>query len=624
MKKKILATLGLLSVLGGSLAFMTACGNDKETKSLLEKFNTTVEAVQKSTSFEKKTYIINEEYYTFYAPKYYSELESQIKNQTDAVLTESLDSSDSTFFTKQKEKDTIYKRIGMNYDIPFGYAFNAILRCKSIIKNNYDNLNNASSTVSSLMSSLDNFTQATKDYEYVINRVNSYWKKVKNSNLGENALYNYMKDYQGYVRTTINLAREAYDAIEDLCPMVSYKEQKKTQLDGDYAVGFKKLALNKGTKVNILSVEGVETKTYKFSYIDKNNIVWNFSAEGDYGDAKVGDTVSLSESLEVEDAYVGRNVPRNSRVIIIKKTGTSFFKLQYVDSEGVIWESSELAIDGKYVNGDIELNKEVTMAKDAVFELNGKGIDEKTPIKKLGPQLETNQKIYYVDSHGYRWTGSVDASKIAIVPATETEPESYWIKERTVLTFNFRILSKNTVVDILSDDGVSVEYAYKDENGYVWGGVTGAAIKTSPAKSLYEKMALETLNEYYTFNVEKMSSKAYTDEEYTLIGKSNEMEETMIWLNDYTEFMKSAAVRQNASVIKKLTTKEVDEFNKTHAIYASNKNLNSETLNKLNLSNIRFFVNWEMNKDEKLNFEKIQTYYNDLLVTWINYYTSIL
>lgn len=625
MKKRILATLGLLSVLGGSLAFMTACGNDADVKSLSEKLDTSIAAVQESSYFTNKTYKIKGENYSFYAPNYYSTMEARVKDQTEVVTGTSLDSNDSSLFVKQKTNHTSYERIGMNYDIPFGYAFNAILRCNSIIKNNYENLNKASSAVSSLISSLDNFTQATKDYELVIKRTNSYWGNVStiSSDLAENALYNYMKDYEGYVRTSINLARELYSAVEDLCPMVNYKEQTRTQLSTTQSVTLQKIAVSQGTKLNILSIDGEKTKTYNFSYTDKNNIVWNFSEDGDYKDAKAGDTVALDKDVEVAAAYIGRNVTRNSKVQIIEKTSEKFFKVQYVDAEGVLW-TRDLAIDGKYVNGNIELNKEVTMAKDAVFDLYGKRVDEKTEIKKLGVQFGSSQAIYLEDSHGYRWEGTVDVSKIAVVPATETDPETYWIKERTVLQFKDLMLAKNTVVDILSDDGITVEISYKDENGYVWGMTTGTSVKTNSEKSLYEKMALETLDEYYTFNIEKMNSKAYTDEEYTLVGSSNEIKDTMRWVNNYIEFMKSAAVQQKASVLKKLSTEDISAFNAAREIYEVNKNLNRETLNKLNLTNIRFFVNWEMNKDEKLNFEKLQTYYNDLLVSWVNYYTSTL
>lgn len=625
MKKRIFAALGLLSVLGGSLAFMTACGNNADTKSLSEKLDTSIAAVQESSYFTKKTYKIKGEEYSFYAPKYYSTMETKIKSETQVVTETSFSSNDPFLFYYQMIKHTSYERIGMNYDIPFGYAFNAILRCNSIIKNNYDKLNKASSTISNLISSLDNFTQATKDYELVIDRTNSYWANIAtlSSDLAENALYNYMKDYEGYVRTSINLARELYSAVEDLCPMVSYKEQNRTQLSIAQATNLQKIAMKKGTKLNILSIYGVNTKVYNFLYTDKNNNVWNFSEVGDYKDAKDGDTVTLDKDVEVSATYIGRNVTRNSKVQIIEKTSEKFFKVQYVDPEGVIW-TRDLATDGKYVNGDIEQNKEVTMAKEAVFSLYGKRVEEKTEVKKLGAQLGSNQSIYIEDSHGYRWEGNVDVSKIAVVPATETDPEVYWVKERTVLQFKDLMLAKNTVVDILSDDGITVEYSYKDENGYIWGATAGQSVKTNSEKSLYEKMALETLDEYYTINIEKMNSKAYTDEEYVLVGRSDEIKDSMRWLNNYIEFMKSAAVHQAASAFKKLSVEDINAFNIARETYEVNKNLNRETLNKLNLTNIRFFANWKMNKDEKLNFEKLQAYYNDLLMSWVNYYTSIL
>ena len=69
MKKKILAGLGLVSVLGGGLFLMTACGNETEVKALSEKLDNCISSVEKNEFFESKTYSISGVNYQFYAPK---------------------------------------------------------------------------------------------------------------------------------------------------------------------------------------------------------------------------------------------------------------------------------------------------------------------------------------------------------------------------------------------------------------------------------------------------------------------------------------------------------------------------------------------------------------------------
>lgn len=621
MKNRIIATLGLLTILGGSLAFMTACGKDADVKSLSEKLDTSISSVQNSNLFKEKTYNVNGTSYSFYAPKYVETMETKLKKDAEAVLNGTGESSDIDSYLKSNL--STYGRIGVDYDLAFGYAFNSIKKCNSIIKNNYENLNKASSSVENLLSSLDNFTQATKNQEKVIENTNSYWSNISaiSSDLTENALYNYMKDYEGYVRTSINLAREIYDAVEELCPSVSYKEQDASQLAVDTTMNMSKISIKKGTKLYILSIVGEKTKTYKFTYVDNNSMVWNFSEVGDYKTAKVGETVSLDKDLELQATYVGRRVNKKTKVQVTEMVEGDFFKVQYVDSEGGVWTKT-LISDGENIKGEIKVDQEVELTKDMDFDFSSKKVKKGVEVQILEESSDT-YSIRYIDSLGYVWEQNVASSKVEVTPATEGANAKYTLAEDTLFEYKGLSVKANANVCVTDEGSGTVNVVYRDGN-YVWSADVNKSDLTKAEKSLYEELSLETLSEYYTICVEKMSSKAFTQDEFSKAKGNEYLYNTMIWTNNFVEFMKKATVHQNADVQRKWTTEGLNNIKSTHNVYLVNRNMNGETLNNLNLTNIRFFEDWELSKEEKLNFKKIQTYYNDVFVSWVDYYLSIL
>lgn len=625
MKKKIIASLGVLAILGTSLAFMTACGNTEQSKELVERLDASVSAVTSNENFNKKQYYFNEDLYEFYAPKYNGIMEVLLKSYTEKVIKNPTDATNTLLVNYAKTAFNTIQSIGSDYDITFGYAFNSILNSQGVIKNNYDKINQSASEIPELIKKLDNFAQATKDHSMVIKNMNDYLKSINSytDDLAENALYNYAKDYEGYVRTTIDLARELYNSIEDICPMVSYREQTNSQLNEDVVMNFSKINIKAGSRATVVSVSGVKNKIYTLQYIDKNNVAWQFIADGDYGEAKEKDVITLNKDVTISGTYLGRSVVKGSRVKVVEVLSDAFYKVEFTDSDNVVWTKT-LSTEGKYINTTVQLNKEYSLAKDVVFDLSGKILEKGSAVTKIGTGTIGEQTVRFIDSNNYVWETDIDFSKVEVVPENENSEKKYLLKENTLFSYTGLNVSKNTSVAVADDNYSTVNVSYAQDNGYIWLKNISKSKLTTKEISYFEGLSLETLNEYFTINVEKMGSKMLSSEELSLLNENDNLISLLQWKVDCYKFLKQATDMQNVVVKKELTLKDFQDLDSKHSIYEFNKNKNAENLKNFDLTNIRFFSDWEMNTDEKVQFEKIQNYYDNLLETWVNYYISVL
>ena len=626
MKKKILAGLGLVSVLGGGLFLMTACGNETEVKALSEKLDNCISSVEKNEFFESKTYSISGVNYQFYAPKYMSSLNNDIKTSSELALNTNIYVEQSSASYSVKTYFTEPEILGVNYDLAFGYAFNSIKRNSAIIKNNYDSIKNTkSSTATTLIESLSNFEQATSTQSREISRTNKYLESIGGytSSVANNAIYNYKKEYQNYVRTTINLANQLTQAIDELCPMVYYSEENKSQMGEDTIFNFSKLYIKKGEKASIEEIVGKETKTYTLRYTDKNKLVWQFSIEEDYKDAKAGDTISLKEDLSVNVEFKGHKVIKGSKAKVVEISGEKYFVAQFTDNNNCTW-TKVYSTDSKSITGTIELNKEITVNEEALFDFDAKRIEKGSIITKIGAEEGELQSVQYIDELGYVWIAEVHQDLIEVVPATEISEQFNKLKDNVLFDFSGYNVEKGSPVDVLTDDESVVDLEYINQEGYMWKVNTSKDKLTSDEKSYFEELALDTLSEYFNVVIEKMDSKRYTETEINEMANNVFLSDTVKWMNNYNEFMKKATYKQVKRFAKKYTSEDIQDMADKYAVFKINSDANKNTLSKINFSDIRFHNDWNLTDNEMIEYAKLQNYNNDLLPTWVKYYTTKL
>ena len=641
MKKQIIAGLVLIPILGSSIILMTACGGSEDSKTLSDKMESAITAVTKSESFSTRELTLSSVgggNYKYYVPNYQGDkilsLGDRMATDTRKALIETPSeiTSETNLTNFYKQFTSEREVIASFYDLPFGVSFNIIQNNADIIKNNITDLDMSKGNVSGLISSLDNFISKTTVQSREIDRLNQYIASIGGVpattssifNIYQNALYNYKKDYQEYVRTTINLAKESSKVVEEICPNVSYEEQLSTQLAEDIVFSFgNKLLISAGQKVQITEINGTESVTYKLRYIDKSNLVWDFSTSEEFEDVKVGDRVELTKDFLGEVTFLGRKVVKDQKVKVVSVAGTAYFTAQFTDDNGIIWEKV-FATNSEYVKGEIAVDKEVSLTTDIIFTLKRKVLVKGTVIAKVGEVVDGIQTVRYTDDNNYVWEANVSEAKITTVPPTELSDQFYKLAEAADATFKGKNIVKNTKVEVISEKETSeLDVSYLGKEGFVWTQTISKSQSTRAEKSYFMNISLDILDDYYSLLVEDMESKFLTTNEKTEAGEGEDYLITITsWMNDYLNFMKKVLVQKSMNVEKKFSTEDLAELNKQYEVVKVSEELARAYQTKFNPIKKRFIDNNEFTNEEYAVFRKISKYYQEILLDWIDYYTT--
>lgn len=636
MKKQVIAGLALVPILGSSILLMTACGGGADNKTLSEKMDAAIAAVTENANFSTREINLGPlggSNYKYYVPKYSGtpSFANYMAKDTRSVLLNSPKKISSTnikdfygYFESEREVIAVF------YDLPFGVSFNTILNNANIIKNNVAELDTSKGDVSALVSFLDNFISETTDQEREVDRLNKYVSSIKTIpemssplfNLYQNALYNYKKDYQEYVRTTIDLAKQSSRVVEQICPNVSYEEELSTQLANDTVFSFgNKIKISAKEKVQVIEVAGGEKVTYKLRYVDNNDLVWDFTtSEEEYESAKIGSLVELSKDHFEEVTFLGKKVYKDQKVKVVGMTG-NFFTAQVTDANGMNWQKG-FTTNSNYIQGQVGINKEVALKADSIFVPSGKVLSKGTIISKVGSVESGLQTIAYADGNGFVWEGKVSESKITTVPPTEFSEQFYKLAEDTTVNFKGKKIAKNAKVEV-ADASSDLSVTYLDSTGTQWAQSITRSQIVSAEKSYYMDISLDIIDDYYSLLVEDMQSKFLTVNEQTEATAGDEYLITITsWMNDYINLMKKVLVHKTNAISKKFNSEDLSKFSEQRDAVKVNENLAREYQTKYNPIQKRFIDNTEFTNEEAAIFRKIAKYYQEILLDWINYYTA--
>lgn len=136
-------------------------------------------------------------------------------------------------------------------------------------------------------------------------------------------------------------------------------------------------------------------------------------------------------------------------------------------------------------------------------------------------------------------------------------------------------------------------------------------------------ISLDILDDYYSLLVEDMESKFLTMNEKTEAGEGEDYLITITsWMNDYLNFMKKVLVQKSLNVEKKFSTEDLAELNKQYEVVKVSEELARAYQTKFNPIKKRFIDNNEFTNEEYAVFRKISKYYQEILLDWIDYYTT--
>ena len=605
-KRNLIFALSACALIGASSVLLTSCGNNVDVLSVRQKMGDTINSITTSDKFDEKHIVVDAESYLYTAPEYNIVMQGLININ---LLNDDLDL-----------ETTNLNRLGLLYDISFGYSFN-------VIKHNYDVMKNSTvkenlsseqkQLVTDLDKSLDDFNQKLNKHKHDVANTTEYLSSISSftNQLAQNAIYNYQKDYQSFVRSCINLAKKSCEVATEVYN-TNYKESDYSYLTTEQLLNFNGKIVSKENKIKVKQINGLN---YKVNYTDSEGLLYEATAEREDLILEQNEIIEIDKEYtlakDVEFELLGKKVNKDSKVKITNINDQSYV-VEYVENNRVF--STELVKtnieDTEAVAGDINLSAEVTLKSDRIFDFDSQIFKSNSSVILSNVNL-LSYEIQYIDENNLIYEARNEIKETEVQKGDKVTLKSDTrldFKGKLVKEGNYKITSLNT-----NDYGVK----FTDGFGNIWTkNITGKLPNFDPM--LFDKLSLDGLNAYYTLLVEKLDSKYITS-----LEKENQFANVFDeYYNDYKEFIKIIfSKRENIS--KASLSDEISDLEEKHSIYLKEENLQLNKLEKFNMYDFRFNKDFDLEKlsdEEANNYIWIMDFYSYTLNNWNYYYFEVI
>lgn len=612
-KRNIILGLSAGILVAASSLLMVACGSTTDLKTLTEKTEAVVQRIKESEQFKTKNLSIEGKEIAYYAPIYTNEISAE-------MVVNPFKDYHATDFT----------RLYTMYDLPFGYSFN-------VIESNLEIMKSATQKSSLNKKSVENFEKALNDFN---SRIAEQEKDVKNTinylssinsyttEIARNAIYNYQKDYQFFVRSAINLAQASNEFVANSYN-VSFKEEKITNLSVDTIFELNKVSLAPETKVVAESIVGTVIKVIS---IDSEGIIYDALITKDKLQLEEGAAVEINKEYklksETQFTCLGKKKVAAGKQVKVSYVDDVLYVVELVENGKVYTQTYQKKGDAEQeaVNGEIKLEATVTTKAEGEFEFKNVIFGNKTAVKVLETVGE-KYRVQHISEKGMVYSAIVGKN---VIKEEKIEKDStVTLKSDVRMTFEGKLLTKGQQVVYETSSITQVKVTFVDKSNNAWEAWVQQGDIAVYEPSYLDTLVLDTLDTYYSFLVEKFDAKYLTDEE--LVVNSNNQIHVVVINNDifedYKDFIADAFVEKESVQKGGLTDQTVSTLKDNFETFSSEKKSQSKNLKDFDMYDYRFnkeFNAEELSTNDLVDVTSLLTFYSEDLSDWTNYYFNII